>query len=286
MITEQAYAKINLSLDVIGRRENGYHDVCMIMQSIDLHDTLTFEKTEKGISLITDSGELNAESAEGKDNLIVKAAKALFLYMKEEQGVSINLTKRIPIAAGMAGGSTDAAATLRGLNRLFDYGLSVEELEKIGVTLGADIPFCISGGTKLSEGIGEVLTSLPTPDKTALVICKPPVNISTKDVYQQFDALENPVHPDVRKMVEVIKGGDFDKIPELMGNSLEKVTTALYPRILEIEKFFEENGAIKAMMSGSGPTVFAIVPMEKQTEIEAAAMLKFQDCYVKGHFYG
>lgn len=286
MITEQAHAKINLSLDVLGRRPNGYHDVCMIMQSIDLHDTLTFEKTKTGINLITDSGELNAESAEGKDNLIVKAAKALFLKMNEKQGVNISLTKRIPIAAGMAGGSTDAAATLRGLNRLFEYGLSHKELEEIGVTLGADIPFCISGGTKLSEGIGEVLTDLPSPSHTALVICKPPVNISTKDVYEQFDALEKPEHPDVYKMVEVIKAGENEKIPSLMGNSLEKVTKNLYPRIGEIEKIFENNGAIKAMMSGSGPTVFAIVPKEKQSEIEKLAMAQFPDCYVKGHYYG
>ncbi len=286
IITEEAYAKINLSLDVSGRRPNGYHDVCMIMQSIDLHDTLTFEEIESGIVLTTDSEELNSESDAGMDNLIVKAAKALFLLKNETRGVKINLTKRIPIAAGMAGGSSDAAAALRGINRFFDYKLSIKELEEVGVKLGADIPFCLNGGTMLSEGIGEILTKLPTPGRTALIICKPPVNISTKEVYERFDALENPEHPDVKAMEKAIVNGEFDKIPSLAGNSLEQVTKMLYPRIGEIEKFFEENGAVRAMMSGSGPTVFAIVPEEKQKELEEKAKKFFGDCYVKGHFYG
>lgn len=286
MITEEAYAKINLSLDVSGRRPNGYHDVCMIMQSIDLHDTLTFEEIEEGIKLTTDSEELNSESDAGMDNLIVKAAKALFLLKNETRGVKITLTKRIPIAAGMAGGSTDAAATLRGINKLFNYNYSLKELEEVGVKLGADIPFCLNGGTMLSEGIGEILTKLPTPERTALIICKPPVNISTKEVYERFDALESPEHPDVKAMEEAIKSGEYNKIPVLAGNSLEQVTKNLYPRIGEIEKFFEENGAIRAMMSGSGPTVFAIVPMEKQEDLEKKTLEVFGDCYVKGHFYG
>ena len=286
MIKEEAYAKINLSLDIVGKRPDGYHEVCMIMQTIDLHDTLTFEECDEGIVLVTDSEELNAESDSGKDNLIVKAAKALFLRKGENRGVKITLTKRIPIAAGMAGGSTDAAAALRGINRLFGYGLSDEELEEIGVKLGADVPYCVKGGTKLSEGIGEVLTELPTPVKTALVICKPPVNISTKEVYEKYDALKDPFHPDVKAMVEAIKAGESSKIPGLCGNSLEKVTKEIYPRIGEIERFFEENGAIRAVMTGSGPTVFAFVPKEDQARIESLAKERFPDCYVKGHFYG
>ena len=286
MITEEAYAKINLSLDVVGKRPDGYHDVKMIMQTIDLHDTLTFEEADEGIFLFTDSDELNAESDSGKDNLIVKAAKAVFARMGEEKGVKITLTKRIPIAAGMAGGSTDAAAALRGINRLFEYGLSDMELEEIGVSIGADVPFCVTGGTRLSEGIGEILTPLPTPDKTSLVICKPPVNISTKDVYERFDALEESDHPDVDAMVRALLEGEYEKIPDLCGNSLEKVTKGLYPRIGEIEKFFEDNGAIRAIMTGSGPTVFAIVEDADRERLEKLAKDRFPDCYVKGHFYG
>lgn len=286
MVTEEAYAKINLSLNVLGRRPDGYHEVSMIMQSIDLHDTLTFEKTEQGIILTTDSGELNAEADSGKENLIVRAAKTLFFREKESGGAKITLTKRIPIAAGMAGGSTDAAAALRGLNRLYGYGLSGRELKEIGVTLGADIPFCIEGGTQLSEGIGEILTKLPAPGHTALVICKPPVNISTKEVYERFDALEDPDHPDVATMRAAIEAGEFSKIPSLCGNSLETVTRKLYPRISEIEDFFMEKGAVKAMMSGSGPTVFAIVKDEDQDRLVELARKEYPDCYVKGHFYG
>lgn len=285
-ITENAYAKINLSLDVCGRRANGYHDVKMIMQSISLHDTLTLEAIESGIELEMDSAELTSESNSGKENIIVKAATAFFEATGIKKGVRVILSKRIPIAAGMAGGSTDAAAALRGLNRLYGTGLTNGELEKIGVTIGADVPFCIGGGTKLSEGIGEILTDIPAPERTEVVICKPNINVSTKEVYERFDSLENPFHPDVDGMRAAIEGKEYDKIPGLLGNSLEGVTKALHPVIGEIESYMEENGAVRAIMSGSGPTVFGIVPSKNCTSLVEKLKEKYPEFYVGAHYYG
>lgn len=287
MITQEAYAKINLSLDVIGKRANGYHDVRMIMQSIDLHDTLSFAEKESGITLITDNEELNKESESGKDNLIVKAARAILEYTGSTKGVEIRLTKRIPIAAGMAGGSTDAAATLRGLNRLFSWDLDAKTLCEIGVKLGADIPFCIEGGTQLSEGIGEVLTKLPTPPHARLVICKPNINVSTKDVYERLDSLSGYTHPDVDAGVDAIRRGDNKALFDSMGNVLASVTEGLYPVITKIKDTMLENGATVAMMSGSGPTVFAVVEDEKkQNALVKILQNQYGDAYVGGHFYG
>ncbi|MBO7334683.1 MAG: 4-(cytidine 5'-diphospho)-2-C-methyl-D-erythritol kinase [Lachnospiraceae bacterium] len=285
MIKEKAYAKINLSLDVLGRRENGYHDVKMIMQSIDLHDELTLEKTDDGIVLLLDNAELKAEEESGKENIITKAAKAFFDRTKIKGGVKINLVKNIPIAAGMAGGSTDAAATLRGLNRLYETGLSTEELEKIGVLIGADVPFCIEGGTKLSEGIGEILTKLPSPSRTEIVICKPDINVSTKEVYERFDELKDPFHPDVDAMAEALKAGNAKSVAKLLGNSLEDVTKSLHPIIGEIEELMEENGATRAIMSGSGPTVYAIVAEDKKDGLVTLLKERYPAFYVKGHYY-
>ncbi|MBP5623584.1 MAG: 4-(cytidine 5'-diphospho)-2-C-methyl-D-erythritol kinase, partial [Lachnospiraceae bacterium] len=222
MITEEAYAKINLSLDVSGRRDNGYHDVRMVMQSISLHDTLTFEKNDD-FTLATDNAELAKESDEGKENIILKACRVLSEYKGAFGGAKITLTKRIPIAAGMAGGSTDAAATLRGLNRLYDLGLSMQELETIAVKIGADVPFCVRGGTALSEGIGEILTKLKTPSETKIVIVKPDINVSTKDVYEAFDSLSDPFHPDVDAMVKAVNEDNTGAIVSNLGNSLEAV---------------------------------------------------------------
>lgn len=286
MIKEEAYAKINLSLDVVGKRPDGYHLVKMIMQTIDLHDTLEFEACDAGIVLSTDSKVLNSESGEGKDNLIVKAARAIFEYVGKDSGVSVKLTKRIPIAAGMAGGSSDAAATLRGINRLYNLGLTTKELEKIGVGLGADVPFCIEGGTKLCEGIGEVLTTLPKPGHTALVIVKPDLSVSTPVVYRAYDSLESPLHPDVDGQLAALRKGDNETLTALMANSLEAVTKSMHPVIGEIEKKLEELGAIKAVMSGSGPTIFSVVNIEDRERIVNEVSKLYPDYYVKGHFYG
>jgi 4-diphosphocytidyl-2-C-methyl-D-erythritol kinase len=285
MIKEEAYAKINLSLDVSGRRDNGYHDVRMVMQSISLHDTLIFEKND-AFTLATDNAELAKESDEGKENIILKACRVLTEYKGAFGGAKITLTKRIPIAAGMAGGSTDAAATLRGLNRLYDLGLSMQELETIAVKIGADVPFCVRGGTALSEGIGEILTKLKTPSETKIVIVKPDINVSTKDVYEAFDSLSKPFHPDVDAMVKAVNEDDIDEIVSNLGNSLEAVTKGLHPVIGEIEEFMLENGARGALMSGSGPTVFAITDDINVTALEAKFKQKYPAYYVKGHFYG
>lgn len=285
-IFEKAYAKINLSLDVCGRRPNGYHDVRMIMQSISLCDELSFEIADSGIELTMDNEELLEENADGKENIIVKAAKAFFADTKVNSGVRINLIKKIPIAAGMAGGSTDAAATLRGLNRLYKTNLDNKKLEEIGVTIGADVPFCIEGGTKLSEGIGEILTDISSPQRTYVVICKPDINVSTKEVYERFDSLSDPYHPDVDSMRKALEEKDYAKVPVLLGNSLEGVTKGLHPIIGEIERFMEENGATRAIMSGSGPTVFGLVEQDKAHMLSEKLKEKYPNFYVGEHYYG
>lgn len=265
-ITKNAYAKINLALDVLRRRLDGYHDVKMIMQTVDIYDTMTFtEKEEAGIVLKIDNSELSA----GKDNLICRAAERLFEESGVTKGVEILLTKRIPIAAGMAGGSTDAAATLHGLNELFELGYSLEELQKIGVELGADIPYCLMGGTALSEGIGEILTKLPSPPQCSLVVAKPDINVSTKFVYENLHAESLSYHPDIDGMIEAVKSGSLNEVADKLGNVLETVTVKKYPVINEIKELMKSEGAENALMSGSGPTVFGIFINEETAKAAA-----------------
>ncbi len=272
MITIQAMAKINLGLDVLRRREDGYHEVKMVMQTVNLYDTLTLKaKKEEGISISVDAKELPAD----ENNLIVKAARLLYRHCSIGQGVEISLTKRIPIAAGMAGGSTDAAATLVGMNQLFGLGLSIERLKELGVTIGADIPYCIQGGTALSEGIGERLTALPPAPDCYLVIAKPDINVSTKYVYENLHADSLTRHPDIDGMVEAIRGGNLKGITDRMENVLENVTRREYPVIGKLKDMLKEAGAMNALMSGSGPTVFGVFDNEKKAaraleEIEKA----------------
>ena len=264
--TQTAYAKINLSLDILGRLENGYHIVKMVMQTIDLSDVLVFETEDREcpgsmeITFTSDSGDIPA----GEDNLIVRAVRRMEAKYRIRKDLRITLKKRIPIAAGMAGGSTDAAAALRAVRDLFVPQVSDGELQKIGVTLGADIPYCVTGGTQLSEGIGEVLTVLPDAPQCGLVIIKPPVGVSTAEVYKRYDSLENVEHPDIEAQIGAITRGDLAGMAATCANVLEEVTGALYPRIGEIEKFFMEEGALTAKMSGSGPTVFAVFENEEQ----------------------
>ena len=270
-VQQTAYAKINLSLDVLGRRDDGYHIVRMIMQTIDLCDELTFETQDREcpameVVLETDSGELSC----GEDNLIVRAVRCMEARYGIRKDLKIRLKKRIPVAAGMAGGSTDAAAALRAVRDLFVPDVSDEELQKIGVTLGADIPYCITGGTQLSEGIGEKLRALPDAPQCGLVICKPSMGVSTAEVYTRYDSLT-----DVR--------GDLENMAKCCINVLEEVTGAIYPQIGEIERFFEEKGALVSRMSGSGPTVFAIFATQEQAQEAAAAFAearKEEDCIV------
>lgn len=262
-LTKEAYAKINLGLDVLRRREDGYHEVKMVMQTIGISDTLTFtKKSEQGITLKTDNAELSA----GEDNLICRAAKLLLTRAGVIQGVDIFLKKRIPIAAGMAGGSTDAAAALLGLNELFGIGYSIEQLQNIGVMLGADIPYCIMGGTALAQGIGEALTKLPMPPQCILVVAKPDINVSTKFVYENLHADTLSYHPDIDGMVEAIKAGSLSGITDRLGNVLETVTIREYPVIDTIKNLMKNEGAENALMSGSGPTVFGIFTMEEKAQ--------------------
>ncbi len=254
--TEYAYAKINLALDVTGVRENGYHDVRMIMQSVNLHDTLKLYKTEnEGITLSVGTAPLPA----GPGNLVYDAAALLFEKYSIQGGVRIELDKTIPMSAGLAGGSSDAAATLRGVNRLFELGLSDDELRQLGVTLGADIPYCISGGTAIAEGIGEIITPIPAIPNCWLLLVKPPAGVSTGFVYKNLD-MDHLEHPDVDGMIEAIRRGSYVGMVSKLGNVLETVTLAHCPEIAIIKSQMQSLGTDGVMMSGSGPTVYGIFP--------------------------
>lgn len=268
-VFRRAYAKINLGLDVLRRREDGYHELKMIMQTVDICDDLLFVRTdEPGIVLRTDREELPA----GGDNLICRAAELLFREREIEGGVSVTLTKRIPVAAGMAGGSADAAATMHGLNELFGMGYSTEELQKLGVKLGADIPYCLAGGTMLAEGIGEILTPLPAPPACALVVAKPDIDVSTAFVYGNLHADRLTYHPDIDGMAEALRAGNLEGITDRMGNVLETVTAGKYPVIEQIKDLLRRRGAENALMSGSGPSVFGIFTQRSQAEDAARAV--------------
>lgn len=273
MVKQKAYAKINLGLDVLRRRPDGYHEVKMIMQTVDICDDLTFEKsTEPGIALQIEGASLPADG----DNLICRAASLLMEKRQIREGVFITLKKRIPIAAGMAGGSADAAAALRGMNELFEMGYSVEELKELGVTLGADISYCIQGGTMLSEGIGEILTPLPEPPACHLVIVKPGIDVSTAFVYANLQADRLPFHPDIEGMAAALAAGDLKGITDRMGNVLETVTVKEYPVIDRLKQMMCGLGAENALMSGSGPTVFCICK-ERETAEKIAAAIKTEE---------
>lgn len=251
----RALAKINLGLDVLGRRENGYHDVRMVMQTIYLYDNVTLEKTEEpGIQLKTNLFYLPVD----EKNIAYKAAKLLMDEFQIEGGVHITLDKHIPVAAGMAGGSSNAAAVLVGMNRLFHLGLSEQDLMERGVSLGADVPYCVMRGTVLAEGIGEILTPLAPLPKCYILVAKPAISVSTKTVYEKLDAHEIENHPDIDGVIAGLEAGDLTKVAKSMGNVLERVTIEDYPIIEEIKDAMKEAGALNAMMSGSGPTVFGI----------------------------
>ncbi len=251
----KSLAKINLGLDVLGRRENGYHDVRMVMQTIYLYDNVTLQKKETpGIDLKTNLFYLPVD----EKNIAYKAAKMLMDEFQIEGGISITLDKHIPVAAGMAGGSSNAATVLVGMNRLFHLGLTEEELMERGVKLGADVPYCVMRGTALAEGIGEELTQLPPLPKCYVLIAKPAISVSTKVVYEKLDAHEIEDHPDIDGILEGLEAEDIEKIAVSMGNVLERVTIEDYPIIEEIKETMKEEGALNAMMSGSGPTVFGI----------------------------
>ena len=253
----KALAKINLGLDVLRRKEDGYHEVKMIMQTINLHDQIHMKKIkEDEIRIRTNLYYL----PNNENNLAYKAAKMLKDEFHLPGGVFINLKKYIPVAAGMAGGSSDAAAVLFGMNKMYGLKLSMQELMDRGVKLGADVPYCIMRGTALAEGIGEKLTKLPAMPKCHILIAKPPINVSTKFVYENLHAndLKPEDHPPVDTQIEALQEGDLEKLVANMGNVLERVTVPEYPVIDEIRQLMLDSGALGAMMSGSGPTVFGI----------------------------
>lgn len=260
LIKRKAYAKINLGLDVIRRREDGYHEVKMIMQNIGVCDELAFEKQESGIELRIDTLELPADG----NNLIYRTAKLIMEEFGIKEGVKIYLKKRIPIAAGLAGGSTDAAAVFYGMNKLFDLKMTQEKMCELGVKIGADVPYCIMGGTALAEGIGEQLTPLPDAPKATVLLAKPDITVSTKMVYERLNVPELKFHPDIDGMTKAVLRHDLSGIIERMGNVLENVTIQEYPVIEQIKNMMKEQGAANALMSGSGPTVFGIFENQEQ----------------------
>lgn len=259
----RALAKINLSLDILGRREDGYHEVRMVMQSVDLYDLVTLKKEEEpGIRLSASYKYLPTD----EHNIAFKAAKLLFDAYRLPGGISIDLNKRIPVSAGLAGGSTDAAAVLFGMNRLYGLGLTKEELMTFGLKLGADVPFCLLRGTALAEGIGERLTPLTPVRRTPVVLVKPPFSVSTRDVYEAYDGQTDVCHPDTDALIDGLARHDLSTLSENMGNVLESVTVQKYPILSEIKSGFIKFGALNAMMSGSGPTVFGIFESENKAK--------------------
>ena len=259
----QAFAKINLGLDVLGKREDGYHEVRMIMQTIRMYDQLDMRKSvEPGIHLTTNKKYIPVD----ENNLVWRAAKLMMDTCGIREGVSIHLHKVIPVAAGMAGGSSDAAATLVGMNRLFHCGLSKEKLMELGVQIGADVPYCVLRGTALAEGIGEKLTVLPPMPDCWILIGKPGISVSTKYVYTTLDLNTDTVHPDIDGMKKALEDGNLYGITERMGNVLQDVTIPAYPEVERIKEQMKTLGAVNAMMSGSGPTVFGIFDNEEKAQ--------------------
>ena len=261
----KAYAKINIALDVVGKREDGYHLLKMIMQTVDLYDVIEITKTSSGIKLECNKPYVPTDER----NLAYKAAELFKKVYNINDGVSINLTKNIPVSAGMAGGSTDAAGVLKLMNRLFNVNASDDELRALGLKLGADVPYCINGGTALCEGIGEEITQLkPFKDKIVVII-KPPFGVSTKEVYKAFDLSKVVLHPRTDDIIKAMENDDIHFVANNMKNLLENVTLRKHRVIVNIKEAARSYDALGTMMSGSGPTVFAFFD----------DMLKAQNCY-------
>lgn len=257
----KARAKINLSLDILGKRPDNFHEVEMIMQSIELHDVVVLEESEgTDIRIIIDHPLLS----DGASNIAYKAAKLFKERMGIKKGLKITIVKNIPVAAGLAGGSTDAAAVLKGLNSLWEVGNTPEQLAKLGAELGSDVPFCLAGGTSLATGRGEIITPLPNLPETWLVLAKPPVEVSTAEIYKNFDQHKVLKRPETKSMVEGLKSKDFHKIYSLMANVLESVTLKKYPVVSELKEAMKSLGLKYVLMSGSGPSVFGVADSSKE----------------------
>lgn len=263
----KAYAKINISLDIIGKREDGYHLLEMIMQAIDLYDEINIEKQKEGISIKCNKPYVPTDER----NLAYKAAKIFMEKYNINCGVCINIKKNIPVCAGLAGGSTDGAAVLKLMNKLFDINASDEELMELGLKLGADVPYCIKGGTALCKGIGEDVTELKGFKDKIIVLVKPPFGVSTKSVYQDFDLNKARSHPNTELLINAIEDDNLYLVSNNMKNLLENVTLRKHKILINIKEEMKSCGATGTMMSGSGPTVFAFFD----------DMLKAQRCFEK-----
>ncbi|MFL0245867.1 4-(cytidine 5'-diphospho)-2-C-methyl-D-erythritol kinase [Candidatus Clostridium stratigraminis] len=263
----KAYAKINLSLDVIGKREDGYHLLAMLMQTIDLYDIININKASKGINLTSNKAYLPNDDR----NLCYKAAKLFIEKYEIKEGIDIYIKKNIPVAAGLAGGSTDAAAVLKAMNDIYEVNASNEELMELALKIGADVPYCIIGGTALCEGIGEKVKKLHSFKNHIIVIIKPPFGVSTKEVYQNLDLSKVFKHPDTEHLMAAIENDDLNYISKNMKNILENVTLRKHNILKDIKNSMLKYGALGAMMSGSGPTIFAFFE----------DMLKAQYCFEK-----
>lgn len=270
MVSVEANAKINLTLDILGVRPDGFHEVEMVMQSVKLFDLVHLEKQPEGISLRLDSAELPADET----NLAWKAARFFLDEYNIQDGVSISVEKRIPIAAGLAGGSTDAAGVLIGMNRLFKTGLSAKVLCKLSERIGSDVPFCVEGGTMLAKGRGEILQRLPDVPSLSVVLAKPPVSVSTAWAYKTYDRIGVSSHPDTKAMLTALFEGSVEKVARGLVNVLEVVTMREYPVISAYKRVLMENGAIASLMSGSGPTVFGLAATQADAELAAQALLR------------
>jgi 4-diphosphocytidyl-2-C-methyl-D-erythritol kinase len=262
LVELRAAAKINLSLDVLSRRLDGYHEVKMIMQTLELHDDVIIEQIKEGIEVYCNSPWVPSNN----QNIAYKAAELVMGLYGIKSGVSINIVKNIPVAAGLAGGSSNAAAVFKGLNEMFSLGISEQELMALGKQIGADVPYCIKGGTMLSEGIGEILTTLSQIPKTHIVLIKPKIGVSTAWVYRNLDLTKLNSRPETDLLIKAISERDIHYIASNMKNVLESVTIPKYPIIDEIKKKMISSNALGSMMSGSGPTVFGIYKDEKAAQ--------------------
>nr|WP_216366518.1 4-(cytidine 5'-diphospho)-2-C-methyl-D-erythritol kinase [Geobacillus sp. BMUD] len=259
----KAPAKINLSLDVLYKRPDGYHEVKMVMTTIDLADRIELVALpeEDAIRIVSQ----NRFVPDDCRNLAYQAAKLLKETFSIRQGVAISITKHIPVAAGLAGGSSDAAATLRGLNKLWQLGLTMDELAELGAKIGSDVAFCVYGGTALATGRGEIITPIASPPPCWVVLAKPPIGVSTAEVYRNLE-LERVSHPDVDAMVSAIERQDYAAICRLVGNVLEEVTLKKYPEVAHIKEQMKRFGADAVLMSGSGPTVFGLIEHDSRMQ--------------------
>lgn len=263
----KAYGKINIALDVVGKREDGYHLLKMIMQTVDIYDELEFEKCDKNITINCNKKYLPVD----ENNLVYKAIKLFMVKYNISSGVKVNIVKNIPVAAGMAGGSADAAATLKAMRNMFKKDVTDGELMELGLKIGADVPYCIVGGTALCEGVGEVVTKLKPFKNKILVVVKPNFGVSTKDVYKALEINKIHKHPETEKLITAMKQENIKYVSKNMRNVLENVTIKKHLLIKQLKEEMMKNGALGSMMSGSGPTVFGFFE----------DMLKAQDCYDK-----